>query len=221
MGEILHALGQGGLIRLQLRAISTVIIRPKNKQKRGDDCQRSASFYAIVYGPFGKFQTVGAFLENYDVCLQTPRGCDSNRRYRNPHALKGLDPDAPYTNDLDLIAQRPQLRAWEGSSSYLDDMEFPEVFLEAETPSAIKTPLYRHQRQGLYFMLQREGGWTMRGDMKFDIWEQILISGVPVYKNTINDDEQLAPPATFRGGILADEMGLGKTLTVAALVASD
>ncbi|RMZ75332.1 hypothetical protein DV737_g5352, partial [Chaetothyriales sp. CBS 132003] len=221
MGEILHVLGQYDEIRLQVRTIFKAVYGSKNRQNRVDDCQRSASFFAIVYGPFGASETIGDFLEKYDVYLQTPRGCGSNRRYRNPHALSGRDLNAPYTYDLDLVGQRAQLRAWEGSSNYLDGMEFPEGFAEADTPGAVSTRLFKHQRQGLYFMQQRERGWMLKGDMKADIWEQFLCSGVPIYRNTINDEEQPDPPPTFRGGILADEMGLGKTLTVAALIASD
>lgn len=221
MGEILQVLDNHHKIRLQLRAIIKAIDDPKNKQKQGQDHKCVAQFYAIVYGPFGESEVVGGFLEKYDVCLQTPQGCDTNRRYRNPHALTGRDHDARYTNDLDLVAQRAPLRAWEGTSNYLDGMEFPEE-VEAKNPSAIQTPLYPHQRQALSFMLQREKGWMLDGgEMKTDVWEQILVSGVRMYRNTINDEEQLEPPPDFRGGILADEMGLGKTLTIAALIASD
>lgn len=229
VGEILTVLGNHREIRLQSRAIIEATEDQKNRQKQAHDRNCIAKFYTIVYGPFREYETVGKFLETYDgeflgkaydVCLQTPQGCNTNRRYRNPHTLTGRDLDARYTNDLDLVAQRAPLRAWERSGNYLDGMEFPDA-VEAKTPQAIKTPLYTHQRQALSFMLKREEGWMLEAEMKTDVWEQTWVSGVPMYRNTINNEEQLEPPPEFRGGILADEMGLGKTLTIASLVASD
>jgi SWI/SNF-related matrix-associated actin-dependent regulator of chromatin subfamily A3 len=213
-GNILQRLSQFQDIRLQLRAIQD----SKTKHKGRPGSKRQGNFYAIVYGPFGLSDTVGDFLDANEVYLQAPQGCNTNVRYRNPHSLSGLDLNAPYTVDPDLATQKAPLREWDGSSNYLDGIEFSGE-LEAPTPQAITTPLLKHQRQGLYFMQQREKGWAFTSES--DVWGLYHDAGVPFYRNRISDDDQLEQPKAFRGGILADEMGLGKTLTVAALIASD
>ncbi|KAI8910476.1 SNF2 family N-terminal domain-containing protein [Gorgonomyces haynaldii] len=92
-----------------------------------------------------------------------------------------------------------------------------ETFSSIDLPEAIQddllqTDLHKHQRQGLYFLLQREevpkyesGIWIKEHDQ---------------YKNQITDTYASDEPYPVLGGILCDEMGVGKTLQMIALILS-
>jgi len=83
------------------------------------------------------------------------------------------------------------------------------------------TPLFKYQRQGIQWMLQRESGGAAKADSLF--WRRFsLLDGSVLYSNEfsgelsrqISDKEE----GSVAGGILADEMGLGKTLMMLGLV---
>ena len=96
-----------------------------------------------------------------------------------------------------------------------------EGLAEADSPLDLHTKLYKHQKQALTFMLQREEGWALGGHHK-DIWkEERDIAGRPRYINTITSRSQYRPPPSFRGGLLIDAPGLGKSLSIIALIAAD
>nr|KAH0541367.1 hypothetical protein FGG08_004131 [Glutinoglossum americanum] len=174
---------------------------------------------AIVYGPLDLFEDVGKFVEECGMYLQDPRGCDRNVKYRNPHRLSGLDPDVPMTSELvQLTISHEKAR---NPVDLLAGLESDEFLPEADTPSALRTVLYKHQKQALSFMLRRERGWEFRIPQK-DLWSiGVSPSGSRIYINNITQDTQYDAPIEFYGGILADYMGLGKTLSVISLIASD
>lgn len=97
--------------------------------------------------------------------------------------------------------------------------------LPLREPSAlVKTPLYRHQKQALYFLWDREQ--LHEGDVADQrtelLWQpKYRDNGRKHYQHVITGQESLGRPANCRGGILADEMGLGKTLSILSLVADD
>ena len=90
---------------------------------------------------------------------------------------------------------------------------------ESISPDSLKTPLYKHQRQALTFMIEREKGWALRKE-NGEIWtiekDQM---GQTVHINHVSGQRQRRPPKEFRGGLLTDAPGLGKTLSIIALVA--
>lgn len=57
----------------------------------------SAQLSAIIYGWMTLFEPVGTFLQSSGFYLQHPQNCDRNVKYRNPHCLSGLDPEASMT----------------------------------------------------------------------------------------------------------------------------
>ncbi|KAF9975056.1 hypothetical protein BGZ73_001416 [Actinomortierella ambigua] len=96
--------------------------------------------------------------------------------------------------------------------------DLPEV-----TPSkAVTTPMYRHQKQGLYFLMEREKEYDFSDDEAnklTSLWRvRHLPHRHPVYFNVVTSQESAVKPVNMRGGILADDMGLGKTLTIIALI---
>jgi len=92
-------------------------------------------------------------------------------------------------------------------------------------PSAhIKTELYPHQKQALYFMWDKEQDHTSteHDDRRDSLWKpHYRDNGRKSYIHIITGEETAVKPKGCRGGILADEMGLGKTLSVLSLVADN
>ncbi|KAG0262624.1 hypothetical protein DFQ27_002245 [Actinomortierella ambigua] len=87
---------------------------------------------------------------------------------------------------------------------------------------AVTTPMYRHQKQGLYFLMEREKEYDFSDDEAnklTSLWRvRHLPHRHPVYFNVVTSQESAVRPVNMRGGILADDMGLGKTLTIIALI---
>ena len=180
----------------------------------------SLQLFAILYGPSTLFEAVGSFAAKCRLYLQHPRHCDKNVPYRNPHCLSpesgcigttfDLGPFTPsgldvFTNPIDLFA----------------DAAEQDMLTEAYAPRSLVTELYKHQKQALTFMMQRERGWAMDGHHK-DIWREEHDShDRSVYQNMISGMKQMARPSQFRGGLLLDAPGLGKSLSMIALISSD
>ncbi|KAI9710148.1 MAG: hypothetical protein M1820_002950 [Bogoriella megaspora] len=173
------------------------------------------SLDAILYGPKGRADDVGDFVEKCGYYLQEPSGCDRNVPYCNPQCLSSLDEPLPMTFDLrkqichtvhDFVGE---------TNNVLSDFETTEILAESQTPSALYTELQVHQRQALTFLQRRE-------KIGQAVWrKEVDEGGNSLYINSINGHESSEPPPAWSGGILADEMGLGKTLSMIALVASD
>lgn len=93
-----------------------------------------------------------------------------------------------------------------------------------EPSSHIKTELYPHQKQALYFMWDKEQDHTAAefDDRKDALWKpHYRDNGRKSYIHIITGEEIATKPRPCRGGILADEMGLGKTLSVLSLVSDE
>ncbi|OCL07433.1 hypothetical protein AOQ84DRAFT_377686 [Glonium stellatum] len=181
------------------------------------------------------FDDVGDFFQIYELYLQDPIGCDRNVRYCNPHRLSSLDEEAPMTFDLDSVHQHMHVSEIGGITDLLEGFNAPIDLPESEPPAKLVTSLLPHQKQALYFMVNRERGWAMNEPGK-DVWNEIITpSGklyeLPVlsqsnsnhvrYMNNISGKTQTSKPPDFCGGILADPMGLGKSLSMISLIAND
>lgn len=93
-----------------------------------------------------------------------------------------------------------------------------------EPSSHIKTELYPHQKQALYFMWDKEQDHTSaeHDERKDTLWKpKYRDNGRKSYIHVITGEETAVKPKPCRGGILADEMGLGKTLSILSLVSDD
>ncbi|WDK10480.1 WD domain-containing protein [Colletotrichum graminicola] len=154
--------------------------------------------------------------------LQDPVGCDRNVPYCNPQRLPPLDPTT-YPHTLDLEQKRQsfvELEDLEPPPELLELLDSQEDLPEALQPPAIATPLKRHQKQALTFMLRREQGWAFDGTRP-EIWEAEETEIGIRFANRISGTRQAQEPPAFYGGIIADPMGFGKTLAMITLVASD
>ncbi|KAF2199436.1 hypothetical protein GQ43DRAFT_376286 [Delitschia confertaspora ATCC 74209] len=92
-----------------------------------------------------------------------------------------------------------------------------EEIPDREQGPLIVTPLLKHQRQALGFMLDREKERT--GKEENGMWRlKYGPNGKEYWSHVITGHEVYEKPASVLGGILADEMGLGKTLETLALI---
>lgn len=178
--------------------------------------------YIVLYGPPSTFEDVGIFTAKCNLFLQHPRYCDRNVPYRNPQCLSRKDDNIVFTYDMtsgpatadfftDTLANPIDLFA---------DIAGQEGLAEADSPLALSTQLYKHQKQALTFMLQREGGWALDGHHR-DIWKaEREVTGRLTYINIVTSRRNNQPPPPFRGGLLIDAPGLGKSLSIIALIAA-
>lgn len=178
---------------------------------------------AVLYGPVTLFEVVGAFAANCHLYLQHPRHCSRNVPYRNPHCLSLADGRTINTLDLKDSLGCERRVAFEIPADPIDLFAVSteqEALSDTDAPEAIKAHLYKHQKQALTFMMQRERGWAMIGPHR-DIWKEIHDSSTRVlYQNIVTGMKQTKPPNQFRGGLLIDAPGLGKSLSIIALLAS-
>ena len=186
------------------------------------DSRLAWELYVILYGRPSQFENVGNFAAKCNLFLQHPICCDRNVLYKNPHCLTPKQHEICFTYDLGNTTF---------SSDYATDTSFNPIDLftdgeerarleEADSPSDLHTPLYKHQKQALTFMLQREEGWGLDGHRR-DVWKSDPVAGRLTYINTITGRRQYKPPPCFRGGLLIDAPGLGKSLSIIALIAAD
>lgn len=178
----------------------------------------------VLYGPPDAFESIGIFATRCNIYLQHPRHCNRNVPYHNPHCLSLQDRESLFTYGLETQLKLAGPAPIETTANPIDiflDARQQEHLLEAIPPSDLHTSLYKHQRQALTFMLQRESGWAMDGRHS-DIWnEGVDAQGQKIYINNITGQKQMRPPEQFRGGLLIDAPGLGKSLSIIALIAAD
>ncbi|KAK2802066.1 alpha-1,6-mannosyltransferase [Onygenales sp. PD_10] len=197
-----------------------MVLSVSSTEKRDNEGPRSGfpRLTVIIYGPLNMFDEIGEYLGENELFLQDPYGCDRNVKYRNPQRLSGLDDDVRMTFGLAQPSAKHEtlcspVDLLQGFESCLD-------VIEVETPKALRTSLYKHQKQALGFMLSRERGWDLEGE-KSDLWSVVRQPTGISLRNNVTGKYQQQAPIQFRGGILADHMGLGKTLSMISLVVSD
>ena len=198
-------------------------MRPNSKIKQSP-LIAPIELHAILYGPATLFELVGAFAAFCQLHLQHPKHCSRNVPYRNPHCLSIEDDQTMYTLELESILGAERRSMFETPANPIDlfaDSTEQDALSDADPPRAIKTELYRHQKQALTFMIQRESGWAMDGNRR-DIWKEVHEASARVlYQNTITGAKRTRRPDEFRGGLLIDAPGLGKTLSIIALLTFD
>ena len=186
-------------------------------------CSPPLELCAILYGPDALSDAVGLFAANCKKFLQHPIHCVWNVPYLNPHCLSPENGRREFTFDLQSIMS-DSITSFEASSNPIDlfaDAALQNALIDGDPPKALSTMLYKHQKQALTFMLERERGWAMDGSQK-DIWkkEKDHIEGY-TYLNVVSGLKQRRLPVQFKGGLLIDAPGLGKSLSVLALISHD
>ncbi|KAJ2516516.1 hypothetical protein H4217_004535 [Coemansia sp. RSA 1939] len=137
-------------------------------------------------------------------------------------------PSAMVVDRRESSSENTKTRIADIKSTFVTLLDLPEL----EAPTYITTPLRRHQKQALYFMVHRETDGVdieksdiidVDSDVYFPkLW--VRITDTPhanreEYRHALVNIRCVDRPDPMLGGILADDMGLGKTLSVLALVA--
>ncbi|KAJ4351061.1 hypothetical protein N0V95_004165 [Ascochyta clinopodiicola] len=216
------------------------------KRQNNEPITPGASHHRLIamtlqlYCPRKNAHGIGKYLKNKNAKLTRPMWELNKYDYFNPQTQETAAKDPQH---LTLDPNRdPNAHAFASStptSNYLvrslneirEDVQnvFDTVVGSSEEvpmrePSShIKTELYPHQKQALYFMWNREQERTgEESDGSDPLWKpRYLDNGRKKFIHVITGQEVEVKPKSCRGGILADEMGLGKTLSVLSLVADD
>ena len=199
-----------------------------------------------LYGPKNKAKTVGKWLSQKQIYLRTPITSDHGIELCNPHAPVSSVPRTSGTlqssgrSSVDGgYIQRTNEEMRNDIVSMFDSMQRSDALPEVEADSRVVTSLLSHQKQGLYFLQDKERERIFNGNDKNNnsLWRQRLSNnGKLSYYNVISGHEEREKPPEVYGGILADMMvrsflktftfekliwdsqGLGKTLSILALV---
>jgi SWI/SNF-related matrix-associated actin-dependent regulator of chromatin subfamily A3 len=152
-----------------------------------------------VYGPLDLFEEIGEWFQGHEVYLQDPDSCHLEVRYCNPQRLSSDNPSKfPMISEIISKSWRvvpKELKELPEPSDFLDILSGQAELEETPQPSAIRSvlkrsansdvqktigapkrsasltcPLFRHQKQALTFMLNREQGWGFDHGRP-DVWE--------------------------------------------------
>ncbi|KIN08393.1 hypothetical protein OIDMADRAFT_110086 [Oidiodendron maius Zn] len=210
-----------------IRTASRILSRQRqpNDLPCGADESRRYGLDLNLYGPKKYALQVGRHLSQKQLWLRTPLFVEAGIQVHNPHEIQR--PPAPPSRSLNSYSSRTQLpqRTTEEIRNdvlgMFDSLTKSENLPEMDADPRITTELLKHQRQGLYFMTNKEKEHVYGADEKGNssLWRlNINANGQKSYYNVITGQELYQSPPQVLGGLLADMMGLGKTLAVLSLV---
>lgn len=194
----------------------------------GQATSRSYGLDVVLYGPLRYAKNVGGHIKSLGLTLVAPAMVEKGIRVHNPMVPENRPP-APraYPTDVNGAFAGPSTRTVEEIRSEVmgvfDSLTRNEDLPEMEADSRITTSLLKHQKQGLFFMTEREKPRQFQNQdgAMVSFWKsQLTARREKVWSNVITGQTQKQEPAETRGGILADMMGLGKTLSILSLVSS-
>ncbi|EDN10168.1 conserved hypothetical protein [Histoplasma mississippiense (nom. inval.)] len=108
-------------------------------------------------------------------------------------------------------------------TNMFDQLTSAENIPEMEPPPSIKTPLLSHQKQALWYMLDKEKPrkFGEKEEENNSLWRvHYQPNGQKCYRDIVSGVTLPEEPPQVYGGLLADMMGLGKTLSILSLVIS-
>ncbi|KAF1942220.1 hypothetical protein EJ02DRAFT_345944 [Clathrospora elynae] len=190
-----------------------------------------------LYCPRRMADSIGRTLKVKNLLLEIPLFELARHDYYNPQTFQfmsktqGSNFQSAMANQYAFGAVQNNfiVRSVDGIRADVEDVFDTVVSTSEEVPtrepsSLIKTELYPHQKQALYFMVDKEQDHTdeMYDDRKDSLWKpHHRDNGRKSYIHIITGEEKAEKPKSSLGGILADEMGLGKTLSILSLICDD
>ncbi|KAE9964077.1 hypothetical protein BLS_008668 [Venturia inaequalis] len=216
---------------LGVRAKFTLDARPRlSSENPGSPTSARMKVTTLLFAPRKHNVQIGRMLTLKSVKLE-----DTNAGFSyllvNPHSVtntntppsasayafgaKGFTIGTGYINRTNEEVTSDVLNMFD---SIIKTEDLPEM----EGDPRITTDLLKHQKQGLYFMTNREKIPLPNADNSDDgfvLWRsKVKGNGVKIWYNVISGHEASHRPPPIRGGILADMMGLGKTLSILAML---
>ncbi|KAF3188168.1 hypothetical protein TWF225_003932 [Orbilia oligospora] len=226
-----NAKAMASLMDLGLVDRTQAIILPRYKgfEVAGQPTSQTVEMTITLYGTEGNARKVGNMLGQHNLFLQDPIEKDPKFPYKNPQY-----PEEQQQNGNAYMAAADRARLGKATYSIrtteevkneitavLDSLEKVQVLEETEADPRITTAMLPHQKQGLNFMLKKEGETAYEQGDGTSFWNvRMSPGGVRMYHNVITGQQMRSKPTPCLGGILADDMGLGKTLTVLSLIIS-
>lgn len=207
---------------LGLRTDAMIGIRKRlPEEEPGKPISKSYPLQLMLYGKLKWARTIAKHFTRSDVDLNllSPTRVDKGVKVFNPLAKENRHLTVP--KSYDHAPPPPVARTEEEVRSQVmslfDSLADTDTLPEREPDGHIITPLLKHQKQALHFMMEREDPTNMLDQL----WQKKIDGrGQVAYYNVITNLQSRQQPAKAQGGILADMMGLGKTLSTLTLIAS-
>ncbi|MCJ1256463.1 hypothetical protein MMC24_004284 [Lignoscripta atroalba] len=212
-------------VRVQARLVNR---KKKLGEIPGRPCSEYLNMSINLYGPKRHAVGVGKFFSQKQLFFRTPIAVDKGIEYYNPTVMKNAafprtnlaaTSTSPGTGIGYVIRTVEEIR--NDVIGMFDSLQKSENLPELEPDDRIITPLLSHQKQGLYFMSNKEKArvFSDKEEDNSSLWRlKLRPNGQRMYFNVITGKEERSKPPEVLGGILADMMGLGKTLSILSLV---
>jgi len=163
-------------------------------------------------------------LQRYDYCNPQTGQSFSRSQMVGPAAQQAMHQFGHGAQSSNFV-----LRSVDEIRADVEDVFDTVVNSAKEVPTRepsqhIKTELYPHQKQALYFMVDKEQEHSSAedDDRKDSLWKpHYRDNNRKSYIHVITGEEKAEKPKSSLGGILADEMGLGKTLSILSLISDE
>ncbi|KAH8912582.1 hypothetical protein BR93DRAFT_942437 [Coniochaeta sp. PMI_546] len=227
--------GLAALLDSPLQIRTDCRIPPRRKQPDeaiGQPISRQYKFELMVYSPRKWARQIGKHLASRGLKLVSPTRVFPGTQVFNPHSKEAIlqqtprpaiQPEGSYHHSVPVVRTAEEIRT--EVMGVFDSLTKSDDLPQSEPADCVQTPLLKHQKQALWFMLHREQGDDSPVGGSQDIinssWQRKRgVNGQDLYYNVITGQTQREAPPPTRGGILADMMGLGKTLSILSLVTS-
>lgn len=215
--------------KMAIRTAARILTRQKKPDDLppGSDTSCRYGLDLNIYGPKKHALAIGRHLSQKQLWLRTPLFVEAGIELCNPHTIevpaRPTPRSLPYSSGY--RSQGPTRTVEEIRNDVLgmfDSLQKSENLPEMEPDPRITTELLKHQKQGLYFMINKEKEHDFTAEKgSGSLWRPVVgSSGQKAFYNVITGQEERHSPPQVLGGILADMMGLGKTLSILALVVS-
>ena len=193
----------------------------------GKECSEYFDMTINLYGPKNKASVMGRYLSQRQIWLRTPFMVDAGVEVMNPHQPAVV---APRTSQATQHASATPSTGYVSRTveeirsdviGMFDSLEQSENLPEMDADPRITTELLSHQKQGLYFLRNKEKEriFSDKEEDNNSLWRlKFRPNGQRMYYNIITGKEEHSKPPEVLGGILADMMGLGKTLSILSLI---